>query len=175
MRNQILSCVLFCGITSSVFASAPTNSQTSTPDLTDKIGQFQTWMDNHPVEDIVNALQRFDLDEVSQWLDSQSKTISQIENLEEQIKSDELLLSEKRKSLGDIQSKINLIRLTPVQIAAVEKYNQSLKQDPYFSQWITERSTWFEVGKELFISAGFLWLGIFIESKRKKRKCRTSN
>jgi hypothetical protein len=166
------SCVLFVGIAFNTIASPSTNSQTSPSNSPEKVEQLQAWLENHSGEDIINALEKFDLNEVAHWVDSQSQTKNQIANLEQQIISDELLLTEKRKTLGDLQSKIDLIKLTPNQIAAVTKYNQSLKQDPYFTEWIAERSTWFEIGKDTVLSAIFFVAGILLESARQKRKHR---
>jgi hypothetical protein len=172
MNVRILSSVLLLEITFGTTISGQTSNQISAPDLGDKIEQFQAWMETNSGEDIITALQKFDLNDISRWLELQSEAKDQIERLEVQIKADELVVKEKRMLLADIQNKIDLLKLNTSQIAAIERYNHSLKQDPYFTEWITERTTWFEIGKDTTLSAAFFVLGIWIESARHKRKYR---
>jgi hypothetical protein len=169
MQNKnIIQCwvfyILFVGFALNVIASPSTNSQTSSNEW---YNPLDTWLKENLDENSYK-----NISQIAQMLASQTKTEIQIESLEKQIRTDELLVQEKRKTLAESQQKIDLLKLTPNQIATIEKYNHSLDRDPHFAEWLTERVTWFDIGKDIILSMAFLILGILLESARQKRKRR---
>ncbi len=134
--------------------------------------QLDQWLKENLDADAYKELQGLHekISEIAQMLDSQTKTEIQIASLEREILKNESLVREKKKTLADIQQKIDLLKLSTNQIATIERYNRTLDRDPHFTEWITERGTWFEILKDVGISAAFLFIGIWIESIRQRRK-----
>ena len=107
---------------------------------------------------------------MANYLDALTQTTNAIANLEAQKQSIQSQINEKQKILADVQQKISLLKLSPIQLAAVAKYNQSLKRNTTFPEWITDNVTWFEIGKDIFIATVFLFLGIIVELARQRHK-----
>jgi hypothetical protein len=133
------------------------------------VDRFQEWLQTNNIDESFDKLPN-KLSSIAEVLDARSKTENQIADLEKQVQTSEGLLEEKKKVLHGLQQKIDVLKLTPNQIATLERYNKSLNRDPDFSDWMTEKTTWFEIGKDIILSLVFLFLGIWFESIRKKRK-----
>lgn len=163
-----------CAQVSKTTASRSQPMTTNTQPSTELSNQLDIWLKENLDEDAYKALQILPatVSQIAQMLDFQSKTESQIESLENQMRTNELAVQEKKRKLSEIQQKIDFLKLTTNQIATIEKYNHSLDRDPHFSEWLTERGTWFDISKDIILSAAFLIIGIFVESARQKRKRR---
>lgn len=101
---------------------------------------------------------------------SQTEVAQQLEMLKQELGATELKIEEKRKALTNIAQKIDMLKLTPSQIAIIETYNRSLVHEPDFWQWLHTKSTWFEVGKDVSISLLFFLLGILWDREQQKPK-----
>lgn len=150
--------------------STNTASSSKTSDST-----ISAWFNDNLDEDAFQGLAAIltNVDEsfsqVAHMFDSKTKTEDDIAHLESQLQSDELLLKHKKQELRGIQQKIDFLKLTPNQIATIERYNHSLDNDPHLTEWLSKRQTWFEMGEGVIIAAVFFVLGIMVESRRQQR------
>ena len=165
----VVFCLIFTSATLSAIATPSTNSQVSPINLDEKLEQFVGWLDTN-TDGTLTDLGNMQIAQVTQWIDSQLETKNQIENLEQQIKADELLLTEKKRMLNDVQQKINLLKLTPNQFEAIANYNKSLSHDLTFTEWVSEHTMWFDSIKDCLIAALFFILGMYWDSVREKRR-----
>ncbi|HKP02333.1 MAG TPA: hypothetical protein VJU77_03140 [Chthoniobacterales bacterium] len=90
----------------------------------------------------------------------QKKTQGLISKLQSDIRNSEDLLGQKKKTLEDLQHQIELLKLTPEQLAVIESYNQSVAHDPAFIEWITRKSTRYELTAAFVVSFIFYRLGV---------------
>jgi hypothetical protein len=64
-------------------------------------------------------------------------------------------LTQKKSALEELQHQIGILRLTPEQLAVIERYNKSVTHDPAFVEWITRKSTWYELVAAFVVSFFF--------------------
>jgi hypothetical protein len=90
----------------------------------------------------------------------QSKTQGLIAKLQGDIQKSENLLAQKKSALEELQRQIDILKLTPEQLAVIESYNKSVTHDPAFVEWITRKSTWYEIGAAFVVAFFFYRLGV---------------
>ena len=100
-------------------------------------------------------------------------TEQRIVALKADINALEFQLDRKTQSLTALKSSIDeqkqnlaLMKLSPQQLALIQRYNQSINHDPKFSEWVRAHQTWFDVGKDIVVGIVLLWIGTRIEPRR---------
>lgn len=83
-----------------------------------------------------------------------------LSKIQKEVEESESLLEEKKKALSEIQSKIEILKLTPEQLNIVENYNKSVDTDYTLAEWIKRKTTWFQIFAGFIISFLFYRLGV---------------
>lgn len=96
----------------------------------------------------------------------QAKTQALIGKFQSDIQESEKLLNQKKAKLEELQHQIDILKLTPEQLAVIESYNKSVTHDPAFVEWITRKSTWYELASAFVLSFFFYRLGVRSGRKR---------
>ena len=174
---QFCSILVLVAVNSNAFsAPATTNSDSDLPEL---IQSVQEYLQDNLDPDILNSLGITNLSKVAVWFHVEAEAKQRIAELEQQKESAQASLRfsedamyKARLTLTNVMKQVNMLKLTPAQLAQIEDYNKSYRYDPSLSEWFTENRTVFElVAAFIFALFGF-GLGMLWDVWRERKKGR---
>lgn len=108
---------------------------------------------------------------VSQILIVRKQTDDLLNKLQADINTSVLSIEKKKEELEGLQRKHEMLKLTPDQLAVIQKYNLTVSnEDPSFSNWISKKATIYNLITGVLISLLFFLIGIWYEKRKLRRK-----
>lgn len=88
------------------------------------------------------------------------KTSLLLEKLQTDINNTEKAINQKKQNIAELERKIKILKLTPEQTKIIENYNKSISNtDISISDWIKQKTVWYDISISVIISIIFFWLG----------------
>jgi hypothetical protein len=168
------SCNGFAANNSHISAS-PTNQPRSVDDLIHSIDERALAdLTEQDLDRIIKSLPA-KLDAIEALFNSQLKTERQIADLQGEARRIEEQIKAKSKMAAELQQQMDILKLTPQQLVALERYNRSISHDPGLVEWVTTRKQWWELGRMIAVSLFFLFFGGMLGAwwERKKTALRS--
>jgi hypothetical protein len=158
------------GLGSSNVLSAPlTNKQTQHQQEPE---DFIEWIQDNLNPELLDKLRDVDPEKLKDWVSAHSHTEEELAALQLQKATIEDKINQRKYELGEIQKKLNLLKLTPAELAKVEEYNKSFKQEFTLLDWIVDHR--FDIAlAALFFGLGMLW-DKYNEKKKHRKKLKAA-
>jgi septal ring factor EnvC (AmiA/AmiB activator) len=136
-------------------------------DLDNLVIKFENWFNTHDSEEALEKLPD-EFAGVFKMLTSAATLQDQIVNLRETIRRADSSLREKEVALERIQQQLAVIKLSPKQLADIERYNKTIDKEPSSAtEWLAMSSTRYDILKDIVISIISLGVGMWAEQVRK--------
>jgi hypothetical protein len=167
MRNILTLCIVMLGV---AYSWGGTNSAKPVAQSPVK-NSIEEWISSNIDPNILHQLfENIDTNEfpeelgaLVQALRSRSEMKDQIDALASQIQKSTALLTDKKKSLDELQRKIDLLKLTPKELAILENYNRSVSRKPEsLGQWLHTKGFQYDITKDVVMGLIFTVLGLFL-------------
>jgi hypothetical protein len=69
-------------------------------------------------------------------------------------------LNQKKQEISNLEQQIDLLKLSPEQLEIIENYNRTVNNENIeFLEWISKKTTIYDMIATIIISVIFFWLG----------------